>query len=131
MHVSARRGLLRIAALAEAVGRWQPRQVQAAAIDVARLVLDLELRHRDPADVDRDRFALWLGQLDLDRGDQPAILGDVTTLEWIRDRFAHTLPRDQAAALDAALGALRRAADASDSRALRERGRDVADLVAS
>ena len=105
-----------VAGLSGAVEAWRPRAIRSAAIEVARLGLDLELRHRDPASVDADRFTLWLRQLvlDLDRSDQPAGLGDVTALEWTRDRFAHTLDSDTVTALDAALDELRTAADRDD-----------------
>ena len=102
--------------LATAVERTRPGRARTDAIGVARLGLDLELRHRDPTSVDRDRFALWLDQLalDLERGDQPAILSDVTALEWTRDRFAHTLDAADLDAVEAALDDLRAAVDDGD-----------------
>jgi hypothetical protein len=61
-----------------------------AAVEVARTILDLELRFRSPARVDRDRFVLWTRQaaVDASAADRGGVHGDVSALEWIRDRFA-------------------------------------------
>ena len=89
-----------------------------AALDVAQASLDFQLRYRDQADVDRERFEFWTRQLAADASRLEAVpgfvAGDVATLEWIYDRFAHTL--DEAAAGDVAgvLGELRTAAGEED-----------------
>jgi hypothetical protein len=61
-----------------------------AAVEVARTILDLELRFRSPARVDRDRFVLWMRQaaVDASAANRGGVHGDVSALEWIRDRFA-------------------------------------------
>jgi hypothetical protein len=66
-----------------------------AAIAVAQGSLDLQLRHRSPTAIDRARFELWVRQLIVDAaaGDAAGVRGDLATLEWIRDRFVHTLAR--------------------------------------
>jgi hypothetical protein len=80
-----------------------------AAIDVAQSALDLELRYRPPAEIDLGRFKLWANQVlvDAGTGDVGGVRGDVTTMEWIRDRFAHTLDRADLTAIDAHLVTLR------------------------
>jgi hypothetical protein len=81
----------------------------AAAIDVSRATVDLKLRHVPPADVDLARFELWARQvlIDAEAGDAAGVAGDVATLEWVRDRFAHTLDPSARTRVDAHLLALR------------------------
>ncbi len=63
------------------------------AIEVARLSLDLQLRHRPVAEVDLARFGLWAAQMRLDAedGDAAAVNGDLFSLDYVRDRIQHTL----------------------------------------
>jgi hypothetical protein len=77
-------------ALDRAVGARNRLQASLAALDVAQASLDLELRYRPPAEVDLARLDLWARQLVTDAGAEhaAAMRGDVTTLEWIRDRIA-------------------------------------------
>ncbi len=77
-------------ALDRAVGARNRLQASLAALDVAQASLDLELRYRPPAEVDLARLDLWARQLVTDAGAEhaAAVRGDVTTLEWIRDRIA-------------------------------------------
>jgi hypothetical protein len=72
-------------------------------------VLDLELRYRPQAEIDLGRFELWANQVLVDAaaGDVEGVRGDVTTMEWIRDRIAHSIDRAQLTAIDAHLVALR------------------------
>lgn len=103
-----------LTALAAAVRARKPGRVAQAAIDVAQSALDLELRHRPPAEIDAARFRLWTQQLRVDAAakDLPGVTGDVAVLEWIRDRFASTLGAAGRRELDAGLRDLRTAADA-------------------
>jgi len=80
-----------------------------AAIDVAQSTLDLELRYRPPAEIDVDRFGHWARQILVDAaaGNVGGVRGDVATMEWIRDRFAHTVDAVDLTAIDAHLEALR------------------------
>jgi hypothetical protein len=57
--------------------------------------LDLQLRYRSPAEVDRGRFELWARQIQADAaaGDEGSVAGDVATLKLIRNRFANTLDK--------------------------------------
>jgi len=101
-------------ALSASVDARDPRGARQAAIGVAHASLDFELRHRPIADVDLDRLALWGNQLQLDltAEDAALVLGDVAVLEAIWDRVDHAV--STADAVDAALAALREAADAED-----------------
>ena len=101
-----RRGLDR---LAQAVEAGQDSAVRQAAVEVAQATLDLELRHRPSAEVDRGRFRLWARQLMVDAktGDSAAVRGDLAVLEWIRDRFVHTLGPVDVTRIDARLLVLR------------------------
>jgi hypothetical protein len=64
-----------------------------AAIGVAVASLDLQLRHRPPAEIDLARLDLQAATLEIDAAarDLPAVRSDVANLDWIRDRIAHTL----------------------------------------
>jgi len=71
--------------------------------------------------VDRARFGLWTRQLQADAaaGDQASVIGDVATLEWVRDRIplgsASTAVDEQLRSLEgsAESGELAAAADAA------------------
>jgi hypothetical protein len=84
-------------------------RARSAALDVTQAALDLELRYRPPATIDRARFALWTRRLELDAAarDRPAAMGDVATLEWVRDRIHHVLGATAGTRLDAQLLAVR------------------------
>ena len=87
-----------------------------AALDVNQAGLDLELRYRSPAEIDRARFDLWARQLGVDAasGRPGAVSGDVATLEWIRDRIAYKLDSVSVTRLDTRLEKLR--ADVADGK---------------
>lgn len=80
-----------------------------AAIDVAQSALDLRLRHDPPTEIDRARFGMWARQILVDAraGDIGGVRGDVTTLEFVRDRFVHTLDPADVVSIDVHLMALR------------------------
>jgi hypothetical protein len=98
-----------IRALRVAIDKRAPARAGSAAIDVGQSMLDLELRYRPPADIDLARFRLWAEQalVDATAGDVGAVRGDVTTMEWIRDRFAARLGPANLTAIDAHLARLR------------------------
>lgn len=81
----------------------------SSAIDVAQSALDLELRHRPQAEVDQARFGLWVRQVEVDAAARNlgGVRGDIATLEWIRDRFVHTLRPGDRTRIDLQLTALR------------------------
>jgi hypothetical protein len=79
--------------LERAVRAREPADSRLAAIGVAVAGLDLQLRHRAPAEVDLARLDLQAARLGIDAAaeDLPAVRSDVANLDWIRDRIAHTL----------------------------------------
>ena len=64
-----------------------------AAIDIARLSLDLRLRYRPAAEIDLARFDLWAAQVLVDAAakDTAAISGDAFTLVYHRDRILRSV----------------------------------------
>jgi hypothetical protein len=98
--------------LARAVGAHDPARAGQAALAVEQAALDLQLRHRDPAAVDRDRLELWARRLQADAaaGDCGAVAGDVATLRILRDRAGHTVAPAAAGRVTPRLAALRRTA---------------------
>jgi hypothetical protein len=105
-----------LAGLTDAVAGRDSRAAQPAAIDVAQNGLDLQLRHRPQAEIDRGRFELWARRLVVDAKaeDAPGIRGDLATLEWVRDRFVHTLAKADAVRIDQHLLELRSKVDDDD-----------------
>ena len=98
-----------IRTLMAAIGNRARARAGSAAIDVGQSTLDLQLRYRPPAAIDLRRFRLWAEQalVDAAAGDVGAVRGDVTTMEWIRDRFATRLSPANLTAVDAHLARLR------------------------
>ena len=121
-----------LAGLAEAVGARDRLQTGHAAIDVADAALDLELRHRPPAEIDLARFELWTRQILVDAAadDLEGVAGDVAVLEWIRDRFVHTLGKVEVTRLDAALEALRASVGDEDVGAAAETAEQLEEVAA-
>ncbi len=101
-----------LATLAAAVQAAEAEATRQASIDVARASLDLQLRHRPRAEIDEDQLELWALQLaiDAEARDRAAVLGDMATIRWIRDRFAHPL----GGKIDGDLSALLSAGAATD-----------------
>ncbi len=64
-----------------------------ATIDVAYASNDLQLRYRPVTEVDTIRFDLWVRRAIVDAlaDSRGGVRSDFVTLEWIRDRIAHTL----------------------------------------
>jgi hypothetical protein len=94
----------------------RPRQ---AAFAIADATLDLQLQYRQPADVDRDRLALWARRARIDAAARAggALSGDAATLTWIRDRIARSLDPATLVRLDRRLGELESAAADREFRA--------------
>jgi hypothetical protein len=95
--------------LTRAVDGRDSTKARLAAIGVGQSSLDLQLRHRPPAQIDRERFELWARQLSVDAaaGDMAGVRGDLATLEWIRDRFVNTLDKVDRTRIDTLLTELR------------------------
>jgi hypothetical protein len=108
-------------------------EARNASIEVSRATLDFHLRHRPPTEVDLARFELWARQILVDAEDDDAegVDGDVTTLEWILDRFRHALEDSDATAIDALLGELRAAADEEDLDAAADAAERLRDELAT
>jgi hypothetical protein len=121
-----------ITALAAAVEARSARRTRHAALDVVQAGLDLQLRYRSPAVIDRARFDLWARQVLVDAGarDLPAVSGDVATLEWIRDRIAHTLDSVSVTRLDTYLGELRANVGDEELAAAARTAKDLRKVVA-
>lgn len=102
-----------LATLGRALNAKKAGRAAQASIDIGLLVLDLRLRHRPPAEIDRARFELWTQQALVHAASRDAagVRGDVATLEWIRDRIAGTLEPTELAELDSRLRAVRTAVD--------------------
>jgi hypothetical protein len=97
-----------LAALSEAVDARDAAQTRQAALDAAQLSLDLQLRYRPVAEIDRARFDLWAAQLVVDAaaGDAAAVNSDIFTLDYIRDRILHTLDNADVVRINTVLGEL-------------------------
>ena len=106
-------------------------QVRQAALDAKQAALDLELQYRAASDVDRGRFEAWLRQLlvDAQAKDAGAVLGDVATLEWIRDRFEADVDPVERTRLDTLLTELRESVRDEDFTAVSEAATELRELV--
>jgi hypothetical protein len=105
-----------LSALTRGVRARDAGRAAQASIDVTQSALDLELRHRPAAEIDAERFEMWTQQLLVHAAakDAAGVNGDVATLEWIRDRFVHTVSPAGRREIDIRLRGLRAAADAKN-----------------
>jgi hypothetical protein len=87
-----------------------------AAINTAQISLDLALRYRPVTEVDASRFDLWLAQLQFDASvdDAGAVNGDLLTLDYVRERFIHTLDANATAELNLGMEELQAAVTDGD-----------------
>jgi hypothetical protein len=94
-----------LAALERAVARRDATEARLAGVAIAVAGLDLQLRHRPPAEIDLARLDLQAALLRVDAtaGDVPAVRSDVANLDWIRDRIAHTLEPEVLSRIDTGL----------------------------
>jgi hypothetical protein len=85
--------------LAAAVGAHRVTATQSAAIEAARLSLDLQLRYRPVTEIDLARLDLWAAQLVVDEaaGDTAGVAADHYALDYVRDRIRQAL--DEATSL--------------------------------
>jgi len=105
--------------LGGAIDAHDQEQAGNAAIDVAQSTLDLELRYRPQTEIDLARFELWARQILVHgaAGDMGGVNGDVATLDWVRDRFAHTVEPADMTRIDTHLEVLREAVVDADLKA--------------
>jgi hypothetical protein len=117
--------------LEEAVDARDRAGAQQAAVDAAQAALDLRLQYSPVAEVDRGRFQVWLRQLLVDaaREDPAAIEGDVSTLEWIRDRIAEALDKEERTRLDTFLVELRETVRDDDLKAAADAATELRELI--
>jgi hypothetical protein len=96
-------------ALGRAVKGQNPGNARNAALDVALAALDLQLRYRPLAWIERARADLWARQVLVDAAarDAGGVTSDVATLEWIRDRFARAINSVDLARIDSLIEELR------------------------
>jgi hypothetical protein len=91
---------------------------RSAALDVAMASIDLQLPYRTQEETDRTRFEVWARRLVADSERVEAVpgfmAGDVTTLEWVWPRFAHTVDSAPAGEIESLLAEVRVAADEED-----------------
>jgi hypothetical protein len=110
---------LRGNALMPAVDERNPEGARSAALDAEMATLDLELQYRPPTEVDLGRFNVWANQLLIDSASDEAdagqVAGDVTSLEWVWDRIAHSIDQADVEEVGTQLEALRTAADDEDT----------------
>ena len=102
-----------------------------AAIDVSQSALDQELRYLPQPEVDLARFELWVRQIEVDAaaGDLDSVTGDVTTLEWVRDRFVQTLDPVDRTRVDTHLLELQGAVGDEDLKAAAEEAQRTRDTL--
>jgi hypothetical protein len=117
--------------LSQAVRAERPGPAGLTALDFGLAVLDLRLQYEPATEIDRHRFELWASRMlvHADAGDRAGVASDVAVLEWIRDRFAHTLDSGIRDELDAGMREVRAAADAGNPRAAADHAARVAALV--
>jgi hypothetical protein len=119
-----------LAALSRAVAAHDRLEAVQAALDVENAGLDLELRFRRPVAINLARFELWARQLlaDGQARNGAGVSGDVTTLEFIRDR----LPLSSADGNRVAdqLRYLRAVADAKEFKVASQEGARLSKLIA-
>jgi hypothetical protein len=113
-----------------AVGARDPGASALAALEIARVTIDLELRYRPPVEVDMARFELWTRHLQADAaaGKRDAVVGDVATLDWIRDRIP--LAGADARGIDDQLRSLEGSAEAGELTAASDAAARLRDTLA-
>jgi hypothetical protein len=121
-----------VAAMGEAVRSRTALDARQAAVDVARLSLDLQLRHRPVVEIDLARFDVWLAQLlvDIAGGAAAAVNGDFFALDYVRDRIQHALQPAELVRLNTVLEALNEALVEEDLSAATEVARELRATVA-
>ena len=117
--------------LAERIDAHDRSGTWMASIDVAYASVNLQLRYRPVAEVDAIRFALWARRAQVDALDESlgGVRSDHVTLEWIRDRFVHTLDSVTRARIDALLGELGAAVVDRDLDAAADASRSLVGVV--
>jgi hypothetical protein len=122
-------------AMVPAVNDRNAEGARNAALDVALASIDLQLPYRTQQETDRARFQVWTRQLVADSQRIEAVpgftAGDVATLDWVWQRFAHTVNSRTAGEIERLLADLRAAADEEDVTAVAELATALLDLARS
>jgi hypothetical protein len=102
-----------------------------ASIAVAYAGNDLELRYKPVTKVDTVRFKLWARRALVDATSNTIddVRSDVVTLEWIRDRIAHTFSPVKLTRLDTLVRDLGRAVVDNDAATAAELARGILALI--
>lgn len=121
-------------ALRNLIARIEARQrskTHSASIDAAYASNDLQLRYRPVTEVDTMRFELWVRRalVDATRGSLGGTRSDLVTLEWLRDRIAHTLDPVTLVRLDSLVGDLGGAVLDDDLPAAAQAARDLREVT--
>lgn len=105
--------------------------VRLAALAVAYAGNDFQLRYRQPVEIDTVRFQLWSRRTVLDAldGSLGGVRSDVVTLEWIRDRIAHTLDAVTLSRVDFLISGLGTAVEDGDIAAATELARTLQSVT--
>ncbi len=113
--------------LVAAVTTHNRSRTHRASIDAAYASNDLQLRYRPVTEVDTMRFDLWVRRASVDAttGSLGGTRSDVVTLEWIRDRIAHTLEPITRIRIDTLVGDLGAAVADADLKAAARTARDL------
>jgi hypothetical protein len=106
-------------------------KTRSASIDAAYASNDLQLRYRPVTEIDTMRFELWVRRalVDATKGSLGGVRSDVVTLEWIRDRIAHTLDPVTQVRLDSLVGELGAAVMDEHLRAAARTARELREVM--
>jgi hypothetical protein len=117
--------------LRDAVDARKGALARNASIEVARLAFDIQLRYRPATEVDIARFDLMAAQLLVDAAavDADGVNADVFALDYIRERFVHTLDASTAARLNLLLNDLQTAVIDDDLETSVKTARGLRSLV--
>ena len=79
--------------LVEQIASRDRSKARAASIDASYASINLQLRYRPVTEVDTVRFELWARRALVHAigGSLGGVRSDLVTIEWIRDRFVHTV----------------------------------------
>jgi hypothetical protein len=107
-------------------------KTRAAAIDASYAGINLQLRYRPVTEVDTIRFELWARRalVHARTGSVGGVRSDLVTMEWIRDRFVHTVDPVARTTIDTLVGDLGTAVLDEDIDAAAETARALRKVVA-
>ena len=108
-------------------------EARAASIDASYASINLQLRYRPVTEVDTVRFELWTRRALVHAidGSLGGVRSDLVTIEWIRDRFAHTVDPVTRTTIDTMVRDLGTAVVDEDLQAAEDTARALLDVVES